>query len=65
MDHNVAAWMIAGGPHLETEMSRREREQLHAYLDSRRETDSGPGFVQRLRDLIRPVGATEPSCCPA
>lgn len=49
MDHNVAAW----------------REQLHAYLESRRETDSGPRFVQRLRDLIRPVGATEPSCCPA
>ena len=66
MDHNIAAWMIAGGPRIETMQSRREREQLHAYLESQASAAHGPSFVARLRDLVRPAAApVEPACCPA
>lgn len=65
MDHNVAAWMIAGGPRVETQQDRREREQLHAYLDSQRAPERAPGLVARIRDLVRPIAVAEPACCPA
>jgi hypothetical protein len=66
MDTNIAAWMIAGGPRIELAAERREREQLHAYLESRRATEGGPGLVERLRHAIRPTtAAVDPACCPA
>ena len=65
MEPNIAAWMIAGGPHVETERSRREREQLHAFLETQRATDRGPGFFARIRLAVRPVAPAEPACCPA
>ena len=69
MDPNIAAWMIAGGPRLETRSQRLAREQLHAYLESRRATEpeSAPGLVERISQLLRPAPATctDPACCPA
>jgi hypothetical protein len=65
MEHNIAAWMIAGGPRTETQQSRREREQLHAYLESHRVDEHRPGFLARMRRSIRPVAPAEPACCPA
>ena len=65
MDHNIAAWMIAGGPRLETLRTQREREQRHAFLEVQHFADRGPGLVERLRLAIRPVAAPEPACCPA
>ena len=65
LDHNIAAWMIAGGPHVETQRSRREREQLHALLESQRADEPGPGVVDRIRLLVRPTAPVEPACCPA
>ena len=65
MDTNIAAWMIAGGPRLEAEQGAREREQLHALLEHQRTGARGPGLVERIRDLVRPVTPAEPACCPA
>ena len=65
MDHNIAAWMIAGGPHVETHRSRREREQLHAFLESRHAPERGARLIARIREIVRPVAATEPACCAA
>ena len=65
MDHNIAAWMIAGGPHVETLQTQREREQLHAFLESHRAAERGPNVLERFRLFVRPVAATEPACCPA
>lgn len=66
MDHNIAAWMIAGGPRIETVRSRREREQLHAFLESQAGADPGPSLAARLRQLVRPATApVEATCCPA
>ena len=64
MDPNIAAWMIAGGPRLDTERTQREREQLHAYLERDDPTDRGPGFLERIRHLVRPAAA-QPACCVA
>ena len=65
MDHNIAAWMIAGGPHVETERTRRDREQLHAFLESHRADERGPNVLERIRLFVRPGAATQPACCPA
>ena len=64
MDTNIAAWMIAGGPRIELRATQREREQLHAYLDSQRaETAS---LVDRIRRLVQPRRAdSDLSSCPA
>jgi hypothetical protein len=66
MDMNVAAWMIAGGPHAETIASLREREQLQALRESRRLMQAcRDSIVDRIRALVRPT-ATEPpelACC--
>jgi hypothetical protein len=65
MDTNIAAWMIAGGPRLEAAQGQREREQLHAYLDSQRAAEHGPGLIERIRGLVRPTVPAQPACCPA
>jgi hypothetical protein len=65
MDHNIAAWMIAGGPQIELASERRDREQLHAYLEGQRSAEPGPSLVERIRDLVRPAARVEPACCPA
>ena len=64
MDTNIAAWMIAGGPRIELRATQREREQLHAYLDSQRaETAS---LVDRIRRLVQLRRAdSDLGCCPA
>jgi hypothetical protein len=69
MDPNIAAWMIAGGPSIERPSERRAREQLRAYLDSRRaaEPQPGPGLLERIARIVRPAttSCTDPACCPA
>lgn len=66
MDTNIAAWMIAGGPHAETHAQAREREHLYAFRESRLvEQIDRPSLVARIRSLVKPT-ATEPelACCP-
>jgi hypothetical protein len=65
MDTNIAAWMIAGGPRLETERSRREQEQLHAYIESQHVDERGPSLAERVRALIRPTAPERATCCAA
>jgi hypothetical protein len=64
MDTNVAAWMIAGGPHIDNPAADREREQLRAFRESQRVEHVG--LIDRLRGMIRPTAA-EPdlACCAA
>jgi hypothetical protein len=67
MDTNIAAWMIAGGPHVETHAQTREREQLYAFRESQRvEQIDRPSLTARIRTFVKPT-ATEPelACCPA
>ena len=67
MDTNIAAWMISGGPRLELASERRDREQLYAYRESRREDHAPrPTWFERLRG-VTPVEASGPDlvCCPA
>jgi hypothetical protein len=66
MDPNIAAWMIAGGPRLENRHAARDREQLHALLESQRVTSPEPGLLARLARFVR-VESTrpDPACCPA
>ena len=67
MDTNIAAWMIAGGPHIEIHADAREREQLHAFRESQRaEQMDQPSLVARIRSFVKPAAA-EPEfvCCPA
>lgn len=67
MDTNIAAWMIAGGPHVETNAQAREREQLYAFRESQRvEQIDRPSLVARIRSFVTPTAA-EPElvCCPA
>lgn len=64
MDTNIAAWMIGGGPRIELEATRRDREQLHAYLDRQRTAE--PSLVERIRGLVAPKpAAADLHCCPA
>ena len=67
MDPNISAWMIAGGPRIELQSERREREQLHAYLESQRVTAATLGLVERIARIVRPAPTTcpDPACCPA
>jgi len=67
MDTNITAWMIAGGPTIELASERRNREQLHAFLESQRTAPHGPGLFTRLAMRFgRPGPAPiEPACCPA
>lgn len=67
MDTNLAAWMIAGGPRLETHASRREREHLSAFRESQRvEQINRPSIAARIRRFVTPTAAEpELACCPA
>jgi hypothetical protein len=53
MDENVAAWMIGGGPPVETLATQREREQLRAFRESQRREHVG--LIDRLRGIVRPA----------
>lgn len=67
MDTNLAAWMIAGGPQLETHAQSREREQLYAFRESQRvDQIDRPSLVARIRSLVqRAPAAANLDCCPA
>jgi hypothetical protein len=71
MDPNIAAWMIAGGPRIELHATQRDREQLHAYLESRR-VERHSTWVERIAARLRPSGRTsaprpalDAACCAA
>lgn len=67
MDTNIAAWMIAGGPRLETHAQAREREHLSAFRESQLvEQVDRPSLAARIRSLVKPT-ATERElvCCSA
>jgi hypothetical protein len=59
MDPNIAAWMIAGGPRMELQATRRDREHLQAYFESQR-AEPGPSRIERIRDRLRPAALTTP-----
>jgi hypothetical protein len=64
MDANFAAWMIGGGPRIETLAMKREREQLHAFRESQRREHVG--LLDRLRGITRPTTTeTDLVCCIA
>jgi len=64
MDTNIAAWMIAGGPRVEDPHAQREREQLHAFRESRRV--ERPSLLNRIRGISRPRQTElDLVCCPA
>ena len=67
MDTNIAAWMVAGGPHIETQADAREREQLYAFRESQRvERATRIGLIERIRAFARPQNdAVDLACCPA
>lgn len=66
MDPNIAAWMIAGGPHPENPHAQRDREQLYAFRESQRLAPHGPGLLVRLIRFVRPEPiAPDPVGCPA
>jgi hypothetical protein len=51
MDTNIAAWLAGGDPRIETRSMQREREQLHAFRESRRVMR--PSLIDRLRGSSR------------
>jgi hypothetical protein len=64
MDENFAAWMIGGGPRVETLATKREREQLHAFRESQRREHVG--LIDRLRGITRPTTTeVDMVCCTA
>ena len=64
MEDNFAAWMIAGGPRVETRAMAREREQLHAFRESQRRDHVG--LIDRLRGITRPKDSeVDLVCCAA
>jgi hypothetical protein len=64
MDENFAAWMIGGGPRVETLATKREREQLHAFRESQRREHVG--LIDRLRGISRPrTTEADMACCTA
>ena len=67
MDTNLAAWMIAGGPRIELHATQRDREQLHAFRESREsQRVDRPSLIARIRHLVDAKPATaELHCCPA
>jgi hypothetical protein len=63
MDKNIAAWMIAGGPLVESHTETREREQLRAFREGQRRDHVG--LIARLRAITRSsTPDTELACCP-
>jgi hypothetical protein len=67
MDTNIAAWMIAGGPRIETHADAREREHLSAFREGQRlERANRIGLIERIRAFARPQNdAVNLACCPA
>ena len=67
MDQNFSAWMIAGGTRSEDPHTARDREQLHALLESRRVIrPAQPSLFARIREIVQPTAARhDPACCPA
>jgi len=67
MDQNFAAWMIKGGTRAEDPHAVRDREQLRAFLESRRAARATlPSLAARIRRIVKPAAAQpEPACCPA
>jgi hypothetical protein len=67
MDQNFAAWMINGGTRAEDPHAARDREQLRAFLESRRaDRATRPSLGARIRQIVKPAAAQlEPACCPA
>jgi hypothetical protein len=63
METNLAAWMIAGGPKIELEATRRNREQLHALLENR--AANHVRLVDRILGRIHPKAEIDLVCCPA
>jgi hypothetical protein len=64
MDKNFAAWMIAGGPLVQTHAEIREREQLLAFREGQRHEHVG--LIDRLRGFARPKTAeADLTCCAA
>ena len=52
MTLNTAAWMMAGGPPIEFDVTRREREQSHAFREGRRA--ERVSLIDRLRGTSSP-----------
>ena len=52
MTLNTAAWMVAGGPPIEFDVTRREREQSHAFREGRRA--ERVSLIDRLRGASSP-----------
>jgi hypothetical protein len=67
MDPNFASWMIAGGRRGDDPHAARDREQLHAFEESRRASRlAQPSLISRIRLIVLPNGtAADPACCPA
>jgi hypothetical protein len=67
MDENFAAWMIAGGTRAQDPHDARDRAQLRAFREGRREARAQrPGLIARVRGIIQPNAARpDPTCCPA
>jgi hypothetical protein len=64
MDTNFAAWMIGGGPRIETEAAERQREHLRAFRESQRREHVG--LIDRLRGISRPKETeVDLICCTA
>ena len=64
METNLAAWMIAGGPRIELASTRRNREQLHTLLESRKA--DRVSLIDRILGRSRPKPAQlDLVCCAA
>ena len=64
MDTNFAAWMIAGGPRVETQAEGRERQHLIAFRENQRREHVG--LIDRLRGVTRPATSeVDLVCCAA
>jgi hypothetical protein len=53
MEQTIAAWMIAGGPRIEIPSIERNRVNLRAFRESRRE--ERVALIDRLRGIVRPA----------
>jgi len=67
MESNLAAWMVGGGPRSADPHDARDREQLRAFLESRRAARAERlGLITRLRQIVQPnASRPDPACCPA
>lgn len=68
MDANLSAWMISGGPRIETPPVNRDQLHLATLRAEARLDRLGPGLVARLAAALRPTPARsslDAACCPA